>query len=288
MKKAWLVIGMLLSLTVVGCHQADPEAAVPDTAVPENVGPEDGQEPVETPIEAPSKPIASDPEIESQPVENPTVEPPALTAPGATLLPVDEGDDHASFNTFRTQLIAAVKNKDTDFLLGIVHPDIKIGFGGGGGLEDFKQRWQIEDPNSQLWNELEAVLSLGGAFYRSNAPMDRDTDLFVAPYVFANFPDEYSGFEYAAIVADDVALREEPDVSLDAIAQLSYHIVKVDRSQSIEDETRRGEFLWVKVATTEGQAGYVEGPAVRSPIDYRAFFENEDGKWWMTFFAAGD
>ncbi|MEO1400964.1 MAG: hypothetical protein AAFV72_06860 [Cyanobacteria bacterium J06635_1] len=62
----------------------------------------------------------------------------------------------------------------------------------------------------------------------------------------------------------------------------------VDRSQSIEDENRQGEFLWLKVATTEGQEGYVEGQFVRSPIDYRALFKEEEGQWVMTFFAAGD
>lgn len=210
-------------------------------------------------------------------------------ASGERVLPVDEASEDESFVAFRAQLIEAVNNKDADFLLGIVSPDIHTGFGRGGGFEDFQQRWQLEDPDSQLWSQLGAVLALGGEFQSDFAEADDARPTFIAPYVFNSFPSrDFSPFEYSAVVAEDVVLRAEPDAESDAIALLSHHIVKIDRADSIEAEPGSYQYSWYKVATTDGEAGYVDGQYVRSPIDYRAFFEKEAGQWMMTTFLAGD
>lgn len=210
-------------------------------------------------------------------------------ASGERLLPVDEASEDDSFIAFRTELMAAIDNRDTDFLLGIVSPDIHIGFGRAAGIEDFKQRWQLEDPDSEFWAQLDAVLALGGEFQSDFAEAEDALPTFIAPYVFNTFPGrDYNPFGYAAVVADDVVLRAEPDIQSAAIAMLSYHIVKIDRAGSIEIEPGSYEYAWYKVATTEGEEGYVAGQYVRSPIDYRAFFAKESGQWMMTTFLAGD
>ncbi|MGB3295995.1 MAG: SH3 domain-containing protein [Phormidesmis sp.] len=273
MKKHFSLIAALL--VVAGCSQAVLETT--GTAVE----PEWGE-----PIEA-VETIASDTDEENLVLPEPeTVAVPDM-APGARLLPVDEGIDNESFNNFRARLIEAVENQDTAFLLEVVHPDIQNSFGRSNGIENFKQRWNIDAADSELWLELAAVLKLGGTFARAHS-IEANTDVFVAPYVFTNFPSEYSAFEHAAIIGGGVILRAEPTVDSEMLATLSYHIVSVDRSQSIHDETHPNRVVWAKVATTEGKAGYVAGQYVRRPVDYRAFFENQAGKWTMTFFAAGD
>lgn len=113
--------------------------------------------------------------------------------------------------------------------------------------------------------------------------------MFVSPYMSSSFPAKFKGFEYAAIVAADVALRGGLTVDSAAIATLSYNIIKVDYSQSIvSGEGRESQYIWLKVATTEGEEGFVKGQYVRRPADYRARFENETGEWLLTFFASGD
>jgi hypothetical protein len=42
------------------------------------------------------------------------------------------------------------------------------------------------------------------------------------------------------------------------------------------------------VKDAKGNKGFVLARDVRSPIDYRAYFEKHKGKWQMTVFVAGD
>lgn len=58
-------------------------------------------------------------------------------------------------------------------------------------------------------------------------------------------------------------------------------------AQSGERGTER-KSTGFKVTTDKGVIGYVSGKYVRSPIDYRAFFQQVDGKWQLTAFVAGD
>ncbi|HSE31218.1 MAG TPA: hypothetical protein VLA93_06545 [Pyrinomonadaceae bacterium] len=38
----------------------------------------------------------------------------------------------------------------------------------------------------------------------------------------------------------------------------------------------------------DGQSGYMAEEFIRSPIDYRAGFAKQEGRWVMIFFIAGD
>ncbi len=132
--------------------------------------------------------------------------------------PVDEAKKDASFLAFREKLIAAVKKRDTKYLLSIVDRDIKLSFGGDEGIEDFKRIWKISSPNSKLWNELLTVLSNGGRFDKAEK-----TTYFAAPYSFNGFPDDLDVFEYQLIFGNNVNLRAKPDLGSKTIAQLSYN-----------------------------------------------------------------
>lgn len=196
--------------------------------------------------------------------------------------PADEGKKDASFNAFRTKLINAVKKRDVNFLLSIVDRNIKNGFGGEDGIENFKKGWKINSRNSELWKELLAVLNNGGAFD------DKRRTAFYAPYLFTDFPEDIDAFEYQAIFGNNVNLRAQPDINAPIVASLSYNIVKADFQNVISSPTNKNEVLWVKVETLGGMKGYVKPEFVRSSIDYRAGFEKIRGKWMMTFFLAGD
>jgi hypothetical protein len=44
----------------------------------------------------------------------------------------------------------------------------------------------------------------------------------------------------------------------------------------------------LKVETLSGKKGFIKAKYVRSPIDYRAIFEKNNGKWKMGAFISGD
>jgi hypothetical protein len=77
-----------------------------------------------------------------------------------------------------------------------VHADIKNSFGGNGGVEEFKQMWNLEQEDSRVREELAKVLGLGGTFDRSGA--------FTAPYTFSRWPAGTDPYGFVAIIGKDV------------------------------------------------------------------------------------
>jgi len=194
--------------------------------------------------------------------------------------PVDEGKQDKSFSAFRAKLIEAVKKRDKKYLLSVLDPNVKNSFGGDGGIEEFKEMWEIDSSKSKLWDELRVVLSNGGGF--------QDKNTFAAPYSFVFFPADLDAFEQQVIFGNNVNLRAKPDKSAKVISQLSYNIVKVDYENSVSDGKPEPTYLWLKVETLGGKKGFVSAEFVRSSIDYRAIFVKEKGKWKISAFVAGD
>jgi hypothetical protein len=196
----------------------------------------------------------------------------------AKLYPVDEGPKDPSFKAFRDKLIEAAKNRDTKFVMSILDPDILNSFGGDGGVEQFKEKWKPDNPNSELWGVLLEVLSIGGSF-------DPRTKDFCAPYVFSNFP-ELDGFEHSAIIGEQVRVREQPSLTSPIIASLSYDIV--DLPDRPVNPIKMDGISWIAIKLSNGKTGFVSKQFIRSPIDYRACFSKKNGKWRMNTLVAGD
>ena len=204
------------------------------------------------------------------------------TAKPRKLYPVDEGAKDVSFKAFRNKLIEAVKERNTPFILTVLHPKIHLSFGGHYGVKDFLEMWKPESPDSALWNELSTILSLGGTFSTS----DRKR-VFWAPYTFSTFPHDLDAYEYASIVGENVRVRSQPNTTARIVTILSYHIVKA--TFTFSDNNRDDDIPgWVKVIVPDGRNGYVASRYIRSPIDYRLGFERIRGKWLITAFIGGD
>lgn len=198
------------------------------------------------------------------------------------LYPVDEGAKDPSFNNFRQQLRSAIKRRDTKFILNRLAPNISVSFGVcGSGIKCFKELWQPEKPNSKLWHTLSEVIDLGGTFDNSQSGK-----LFCAPYVFTKFPSKVNGeeiqgvSEYSVITGKDVNVRSRPSLKAPVVATLSYDIVKT----RFEENGSNSD--WIKI--TNPTPGYVYKKFVRHPLDYRACFQINKGRWVMTAFIAGD
>lgn len=185
---------------------------------------------------------------------------------------VDEAANDAGFHAFRCRLLDAVARRDAAYVLSIVSADIRNSFGGGGGIEEFTARWRPGAGDSRFWDEFGTVLRLGGAFDGG--------DRFVAPYTFATWPDTLDAFGHAAVIGNNVNVREKPMLAAPVIAQMSYRTVPLAGSLS------PGE--WRHVRISEAITGYMHARYLRSPVDYRAFFERRGGEWKLTMFIAGD
>ena len=198
------------------------------------------------------------------------------------VMPVDEAEKDTSFLAFRTKLIEAVKKRDAKYILSIVDQNIKNSFGGNNGIKEFKEMWKINDSKSEFWNEFLPVITNGGKFIEGGDKM------FCAPYSFTESPDDLDAYGYSVIFGKNVNLRSKPDSKAKTIARLSYNVVKVDYENSIKINGEEFEYSWLKVETPGGKKGFVKAEFVRSPIDYRACFEKQKGKWKMIIFIAGD
>ena len=181
-----------------------------------------------------------------------------------TLCPVDEGARDEAFNAYRAQLLDAVRTKDEAKLRTLVAENMRTDFGGGtGGVHDFK-----------LWAELEQVLQLGGSFREG---------MFWAPYVYSAWPESVDAFEYLAAIRAGVPLRKSADAAAPVVRTLDWALVRV-----LEPARPDSEIAWRHVRAADGAEGWVSTKDVRSPIGYRAGFQQIDGEWKMTALVAGD
>lgn len=199
---------------------------------------------------------------------------------GEQLLPVDEADQDPGFTAYRQQLTAAVKAKSEDRLLPLLDPNIRLSFGGSSGLSDFRRTWKPQDPSSPLWSKLGWVVGHGGSFRAQGKDKS-----FWAPYVYSNWPENGpDAFEYAVATEPRVEVYSKPDTASPVLSLLKYHYVK-----SLDGgHLREKQPDFVKVRTGSGAVGYVRSSQVRSQLDYRAGFQQVNGKWRMTAFIAGD
>ncbi|MBI1211981.1 MAG: hypothetical protein GC190_10995 [Alphaproteobacteria bacterium] len=194
--------------------------------------------------------------------------------------PFDEGPTNASFLKFRNELKAIIAHKNAAALMKIVDTKIQNGFGGEDGIAKFRNGWKPEDPNSPVWRALSLVIEQGGNF-------DSKTQ-FSAPYTFSAFPSDADGFTTVVVTAEGAVMREKPKPDGAVVRALDHDILTLVGQGSGKLQHEATEADWLEVKDAKGRHGYVRQLDVRSPIDYRAYFENRRGKWLMTAFLAGD
>ncbi|HNV68177.1 MAG TPA: SH3 domain-containing protein [Candidatus Ozemobacteraceae bacterium] len=205
----------------------------------------------------------------------------------AKLRPLQQAHLDPTLQQFWKQMALATRTRNFAFLEPHIDPNLRWTLGPESGIKSFMRYWNLDKNPQQsiFWKELDRVLHLGGAF------INNDRNRFQAPYVSACWPDEYDGFTHAAIIADNVPLRQTPEPAGKVIGWLSYDIVRLDIDQlshaprqKLQGETHP----WVQVTTAQGHTGFVWGKYVRSPIDIRLMVEKIDGIWKITCFLAGD
>jgi hypothetical protein len=227
---------------------------------------------------------------ERKPMSHTERKQPAVTNRDIKLFPVDEGLQEPSFRVFREELLTAARKRDTGYVLSILSPQILNSLGGDGGIEEFKQQWRPDHPDSELWDTLITILSNGGGFEVSQGER-----LFCAPYVssqwrhiIGSLPTDSDTLDYAAINDRDIAMRQEPSSKAPIVASLSYDVVKVGGGASVFDASLKDSYTWIKVTTLAGVEGYVSAKYIQSPTDYHACFKRAGEKWTMTILSGGE
>jgi hypothetical protein len=193
--------------------------------------------------------------------------------------PRDDSEKNPELQLFVKELKDIIKNKDSQRLLRIVHPQIKFDFDEGIGVEKFKKNWKPEDKNSSLWIVMSKIVGLGGVFNKNRTEPFYD---FVFPYV--NEVDLEDGDDYfttLVITNKGVNVREKPDLNSKLVGQLTYDIVSYDYEKSKDK--------WYFIQTGDKKiSGYVSSDFAYSPVDYRMFLTKDNGKWMISCIVTGD
>ncbi len=198
--------------------------------------------------------------------------------------PYDEATKDPSLMKFRAQLWKAIQEKNVILLTDLIDENIKIGFGDHNGKKAFIQEWQLysKPKESKLWNELGSVLKLGGAFGQHSNYQ------FCAPYI-SNLEDIQDPFEEGVVIGEGVRVRAHPNSKAKVLKSLSWEKVEILMQVNAQTEVIDGEkHYWQKINTSEDLEGFVYGKFIRTPVDYRAWFEKINDQWKMTAFLAGD
>jgi hypothetical protein len=198
------------------------------------------------------------------------------------LLPPQEQNYEAEFEKDFNKFKEAIYNKDLLALDGFLDEAIRVSFGGQSGKPDFYAEWELDqDPDqSGLWIELEKIIRLGGIY-------DAKTKIFIAPYVYADFPDEFDSFEHFAIIDKEVKAYETEDIGAGIIDELNYNIIKLNTFDSTF--WQKTDYDFIKIETPSGRIGFIQKQFIRSPTGYRLSLKcNDNGEWKMTFLVAGD
>lgn len=189
------------------------------------------------------------------------------------LVPVDQAALVPDFFSFRANLQVAVARHDVEAVFFALRKDVRLSLGPDEGLENFKDIWRPYAADSNLWETLASVLSLGGTF----AP----DGTFTAPYVFTQWPQSKDAFDHRAVIGAGVRVRNSASASAPVIGSLDFTVVELAEAPAADAK-------WVAIKLSADRTGYVDRRFLRSPTDYRISFAKLEGRWQIIFFLEGD
>jgi hypothetical protein len=189
-----------------------------------------------------------------------------LLAQGYRIYPVDDTQRDSTFQSFTAKLNKAAVKRDVRAFRKLCADDIVTGTGNKKDPEEkgwnaFVARWRPADPDTQLWEVITDMLSLGSVRMHPR--------LYVAPYLVWKFPDKLDPRRYLVLTRDQVVLRTAPDRDSKALAVLSFDVVeKLGEAP--------GEWTFVSV---NGKQGFVQSQHLRSSLTPRAQFAQGFEGW---------
>jgi hypothetical protein len=195
--------------------------------------------------------------------------------------PIDEAAADIHWQTYKNRLLEALEARNRKVVLAAIDPSVDNGPDQKTGIEAFRRRWDFDDDNSPLWDELRKAVSLGGAFVKN----DKGQLRFCTPYVAARWPTSVDPFGFGAIVARDVLVKSEPSSEARTLATLTHEVVKVE-DWEVRDKTPGFPQKWTRIQLRSG-TGFVPEEQIRSPIEHMACFSAAGPAWRLVSFTAG-
>ncbi|MBB4612009.1 hypothetical protein [Novosphingobium taihuense] len=207
----------------------------------------------------------------SEPVPAPSDPAPvaSATSESGSYAPQDDCAREPEWPTFRKALAGAIKSRDAQAMAKLAAPDISLDYGGGNGTAELVKR--LNDPQSKLWQELDAILPLGCAVQGGLAAM---------PWVFWNAPEDIDSYSAMLVLGDAAPLLDKAGGK--PVTNAGWTIVGID---PMDFDTGAKT---TRVTTHDGRKGWIETRKLRSLLDYRLIAEPKDGQWQITAFIAGD
>ena len=220
---------------------------------------------------------------------------------------IDEGPSDPAFAAFRARLLAAVRARDTEAVLALSSPDIRVSFGGEYGVDGFRTMLdpdpenlspeyaiQVADLREDYWLSLEEVVAGGGAFTDGGqgfrAPWTEAWEMRLDEVAATDGLGEMDPYDRSWVAADEVPVYAAADSSSEVIDSLGRGRVRIvpDAINWIIDGVivRRG---WARITLPDGREGFIAPDGYRQATEFRAAFARDDaGAWTMTLFIAGD
>lgn len=189
-------------------------------------------------------------------------------------------EDHSGRDPSLAQLLKTlrgiVERRDDRELRALMSPDFKVEFDGGKGPDTFRRQWNSNARDSQVWDLLDRLLTLGGTFYSPT--------LFALPYVYTRFPADLDKLNHVVSVRAKVALRRQPDARGPEVGTLDYVILPLTTPITPPALLTQP---FVEVRHADWGVCHVSRSDVYSPAGHRAFFEKRQGRWhWLSLAAA--
>ena len=193
-----------------------------------------------------------------------------------TLPPEDQSGRDPSLAQLLRTLRGIVERRDDRALRALMSPSFNVEFDVGKGPETFRRQWNSNARDSQVWDLLDRLLTLGGTFYSPT--------LFALPYVYTRFPADLDKLSYVVSVRAKVPLRQRPDAHGPEVGTLDYAILPL--TTPIKPPALLTE-PFVEVRHADWGVCHVSRSDVYSPAGHRAFFEKRQGRWhWLSLAAA--
>ena len=201
-----------------------------------------------------------------------------LIEPAAQPTPLARGrfaphDDCATIDgaaAFRSRLADAVRRRDAAALSTVAAQDIKLDFGGGGGVAQLQQ--QLADPQQVLWTELEAILPLGCA--------GNDQGGVTIPWIADQDLGRRDPFSTMLVLGENVPVQAAPAADAPQLGEVSWDLVRMG--------ALRPGAPFQQVFLPDDRIGFIASDALRSPVDYRLTASSRNGKWSITSLVSGD
>lgn len=212
---------------------------------------------------------AGDPAAPGQPTNAEPVQP--TPAPKGRFEPRNECVELPGAKPFFLALETAINQRDAELLLRITDAKVKLDFGGGAGLQAFRER--LADEDGKLWQSLERLTALGCA--------QADNGDMVMPWYFEQDMEGVDPATALIVTGADVPVHQATAAESPVLDRVSWDAVTL--TDGLDPKAS-----FQKVRTLGGEEGYIASDQLRSPLDYRLRASPVGDSWRIVSFVAGD